>query len=159
MDRVCHSSICVSLSSTLQCAMMRAWASCLQWQFLFLLCVVLFSRVTPTRRQDLLPEGIGLAVCSLGGSSWVCCGAGHLEPRKASAVPADPLALLWSAAGSTGWTASVCSLLAVLRTALVRPLALLPCIVSAFRLHNFGCLEEVLVMWAANCAAHWGSFP
>ena len=35
---------------------------------------------------DLLPEGIGLDVCSLGGSFWVCC---NLEPRKASAVPAD----------------------------------------------------------------------
>ena len=40
--------------------------------------------------------------------------------------------------------------------------ALLPCVVSAFiRLHSFGCFlpEEVLGMWAANCAAHWGFFP
>ena len=44
---------------------------------------------------------------------------------------------------------------------LARPLALLPCIVSAFRLRSFGYLlsEGVFVMWAAYCAAHWGSFP
>ena len=64
----------------------------------------------------------------------MCCGAGHLEPRKASAVPADSLALLWSAVCSTGLTTfSVCASMAVVFICL----------------QSFGYLlpEEVLGMW------------